>query len=433
MSGALFLAWLVENLVWSSAFMLLILTIRRPVAHHFSAGVAYALWLVPAVRLVAPPAEWIAQIFDTPLPSLPPILLTVDSGGQAASPSLGGPGQWVSLLLALWAAGAIIFLLLQGLAYRRFLKRLSLSMRSAGNHAGIPMFQSEAVDGPLAIGLLDRRIIVPAGFEQRYTPTERQLALDHERHHHCRGDILANHFALIVLAINWFNPIAWIAFRAFRADQELSCDAAIAGRASPQARSDYARALVKSASRPGLIAACPLNRADQLKRRLKMLNQHKYDRRRVWAGGAITAALVATSLTFGTASHAQDKAGVKERQRVIILESKDGAAPPAGERRQFRINRGADGKTRIEGLDAEISTRLERCESEQGVLNIDTGEGKERSRILVCTKDGSNPANRAQVLQGVRERIANQSDLSAETKQRILAEIDRAIGSARSN
>jgi beta-lactamase regulating signal transducer with metallopeptidase domain len=433
MIGSPFLAWLIENLVWSSAAMLLVLAIRRPVARCFGAGVAYALWLVPALRLVTPPAEWTAQILNTPLPSLPPILLSIEAGGEAAPPSLGGPGQWVPILLAVWAGGAILFLLLQGLAYRRFLNRLSASVRSAGSHCGLPLLESEVADGPLALGLLDRRIVVPADFEQRYSPAERQLALDHERHHHRRGDILANHFALVVLALNWFNPVAWAAFRAFRADQELSCDAAIAAQATPEARCDYARALVKSASRPGLIAACPLNRADQLKRRLKMLNHHRHDRSRLWAGSAITAALVGTSLMFGSAGHAQDKADNKERHRVIILEGKEGATPSTGQRRELRIRRGADGRSTVEGLDPEMSARLENCANEQGGLNVDTGEGRERTRILVCTKDGASPANRLEVLQKARERISSQSDLSAEIKQRIVGEIDRAIAAARGN
>jgi beta-lactamase regulating signal transducer with metallopeptidase domain len=427
------LGWFAENLVWASAAMLLVLAIRRPVARHLGAGAAYALWLIPAFRLIAPPADWIAAVFNTALPSLPPLLLSVESGGEAASPPLGGPGQWVPILLAVWAGGAFLFLIVQALAYRRFLARLSLSMRSAGSHWGLPLVESAAVDGPLALGLLERRIVVPAGFETRYTPAERRLALDHERYHHRRGDILANHVALVVLALNWFNPVAWIAFRAFRADQELSCDAAIAAAASPEARCDYARALVKSASRPGLIAACPLNRADQLKRRLKMLNHHKKDRRRLWAGSAVTTSLIATSLMFGTAGHAQDKADKQERSRIIILENKDGAAATPGERREIRVRRGADGRATVEGLSPEMSARLERCESEQGVLNVDTGEGKERTRIMVCSKDGANPANRAEVLRGVRERIAGQADLSAETKQRILEQIDRAIADARGN
>lgn len=427
-----FLGWLIENLIWASAAMLLVLAIRRPAAHHLGAGIAYALWLIPALRLVAPPAEWIAQLLNTQMPSLPPLLLSIEAGGEAASASVGGP-PWVPIVLALWAGGAFLFLILQALAYRRFLARLTGSMRSAGSHGGLPLIESAAVDGPLALGLLDRRIAVPAGFEERYTPAERRLALDHELHHHRRGDILANHIALIVLALNWFNPIAWIAFRAFRADQELSCDAAIAADATAEARCDYARALVKSASRPGLIAACPLNRADQLKRRLKMLNHHKTDRRRLWAGSAVIASLIATTMVFGTAGHAQDKAEGKERHRVIILENKEGAAPPAGERREFRIRRGPDGRVTTEGLDADMAARLERCESEQGVLNVDTGAGKERARILVCTKEGAGPADRLRVLEGVRDRISRQSDLSAETKQRILAEIERAIAAARAN
>jgi beta-lactamase regulating signal transducer with metallopeptidase domain len=196
-------------------------------------GVAYALWLVPALRLIAPPAEWVAQIFATPLPSLPPILVTIEAAGEAAPPSVDGPGQWVPILLAVWAGGAILFLLVQALAYRRFTAQLSASAHSAGAHWGVPLIESAAVEGPLALGLLNRRIVVPADFEDRYSPAERQLALDHERYHHRRGDILANHAALIVLALNWFNPIAWASFRAFRADQELSCDAAIAAQASP--------------------------------------------------------------------------------------------------------------------------------------------------------------------------------------------------------
>ena len=42
--------------------------------------------------------------------------------------------------------------------------------------------------------------------------------------------------ALLVLALNWFNPVAWVAFRAFRADQELACDAAVAAPRRPKPR-----------------------------------------------------------------------------------------------------------------------------------------------------------------------------------------------------
>jgi beta-lactamase regulating signal transducer with metallopeptidase domain len=476
--------------------MLLVLVIRRPVARLFGAGVAYALWLIPALRLVAPPADWTGFLFENPLPALSPILIVVDGAGGAAPPSLGGPGQWVPILLAVWAGGAILFLLFQTWSYRRFLARLRGSMRSAGNHDGVPLFASDAVDGPVAIGLVDRRILVPADFERR-------LALDHERHHHRRGDILANHVALNVLALNWCNPVAWIAFRAFRADQELSCDAAIAASAPPGLRSDYARALVKSASRPGLIAACPLHHADQLKRRLKMLNHHRKDRRRLLAGGALTGALLLTTMALGSPGFAHEaiaslpsavareaeerpgganrdllaaieerraaareklnasprsegaRAAVQfldkmvaqtqervadqedpargERHQVIILEREKGGAAPTGQRREIRVRRGPDGKVTTEGLPPGAAERFAECNAQNEVINVDSDEGKERTRILVCTKDGANPANRLQILQNVRDRMVKSIDLNEETRQRMLTEIDRAIAAARAN
>ena len=424
------IAWLAGNLLWASAAMLVVLAIRRPVAAALGAGAAYALWLVPALRLVAPPADWLAGS----LPTLPPIILSIDlvEAGTAV-PAAGA--AWLDLLVGLWLAGALLFLAYQALCYRLFLRRLSLSLESAGSHEGVPLLTSAAVEGPLALGLLDRRIVVPADFEQRYTPAERRLALDHERRHHRRGDILANHAALLVLALNWFNPVAWLAFRAFRADQELSCDAAVAAAAPAGARADYARALVKSASRPGLIAACPLNHADQLKRRLKMLKHHRKDRRRAWAGAAVTAGLVAASMAFGAPGLAQDKGEQKQERRIIIMEHRDGAPKAEGaerrERREFTLRRDGEGNVTRHVLDPEVEARIERCRQGGDSFNVDEGEGDQRTRILLCTQGEGSAANRVEALERARERIAANDDLAAETKQRILAQVDQAIARAR--
>ncbi len=421
------IAWLAGNMLWASAAMLVVLAIRRPVAATLGAGAAYALWLVPALRLVAPPMDWVAGS----LPTLPPIILSIDLAEGGGASSAAGV-TWLNLLAALWLGGALLFLAYQALCYALFLRRLGLSLESAGSHEGVPLLTSAAVEGPLALGLLDRRIVVPADFEQRYAPAERRLALDHERHHHRRGDILANHVALLALALNWFNPVAWLAFRAFRADQELSCDAAVAAAAPAEARADYARALVKSASRPGLIAACPLNHADQLKRRLKMLKHHRKDRRRAWAGAAVTTALVAASMAFGAPGLAQDKGEAKQERRIIIMEHRDGAPAAEGaERREFTLRRDGEGNVTRHVLDPEVEARIERCRQGGDSFNVDEGEGNRRTRILLCTQGEGSAANRAEALERARERIAGNDDLSAETKQRILAQIDQAIARAR--
>ena len=294
------IAWLIETLVAVTVLMAMVLVLRGAVARTFGAGWAYALWAVPALRLVLPPLPQLA-----PDLYLPPAMLFIPAAAEMAAPlpAEAGPGQWVPFMLAMWAGGAVIFLVLQWLAYRAFLGRLRETSRPARPplFGGIRTWISDSVDGPLALGVIERRIVLPGDFSRRYNPVERRLALEHELVHHKRGDIWWNLLATLFLAILWFNPFAWIAFRAFRSDQELACDAAVARTASLDERCDYARALVKSASRPGLIAVCALNPAGELKRRLKMMRAHRASPLRSAGGVVALAAFAAAGFALGSA------------------------------------------------------------------------------------------------------------------------------------
>ncbi|HEX8125770.1 MAG TPA: M56 family metallopeptidase [Allosphingosinicella sp.] len=298
------IAWLVETFVAVTLLMVMVLLLRGPVARSFGAGWAYALWAVPALRLILPPLPQLA-----PDLALPPVVLFIPTAAEMAAPlpAEAGPGQWVPFMLAMWAGGAVIFLILQWLAYRAFLGRIRETSRPArpALFGGIRTWISSAVDGPLALGVIERRIVLPGDFSRRYNPVERRLAMEHELVHHKRGDIWWNLVAMTVLALFWFNPVAWLAFRAFRSDQELACDAAVARTASLDERCDYARALVKSASRPGLIAACALNPAGELKRRLRMMRNHRASPLRSTGGIVALAAFAAAGFAVGTAGRPQ--------------------------------------------------------------------------------------------------------------------------------
>ena len=102
-------AWFFTNLAWASVLMLAVLAVRRPFARLFGAGPAYALWLLPALRLVMPPLP--AWPVPSPLPSQTLIVWAEDAA--APLPPDGGPGQWVPILLALWALGAAALLVWQ--------------------------------------------------------------------------------------------------------------------------------------------------------------------------------------------------------------------------------------------------------------------------------------------------------------------------------
>jgi beta-lactamase regulating signal transducer with metallopeptidase domain len=455
--------WLLANMAWASAAMLLVLVLRQPFARLFGAGSAYALWLVPALRLAMPPLPAFAPEMPRLVPPETFVVFVADTA--APLPPDGGPGQWVPWMLALWAGGAAVFLAWQFLSYRGFLTELSLSARAIGAHRGLPLVESAAVQGPIALGLLDRRIVVPADFETRYSAQERRLALDHESIHHRRGDIWWNHLSLLILALNWFNPVAWLAFRAFRADQELACDARVTAFASSEARLDYARALIKSASRPGLIAACPLNHADQLKRRLKMMKTHRSSRARMLAGAGAILAFGGVSLVFGSPGFAQPDgqaqaqaqapaqpqaatpaAPQRREERIIIRTDHDrhsttterhGSAGAPGERRErvmimTRDHAGGDQHAVTMNRDGHAhEVIIPDCAGGRSD-EVNEGTDNNRTRIVLCTRgDGATPAATADRLAQVRERIANDDDLSAEQRARVTAAIDRQIARLR--
>ena len=87
------------------------------------------------------------------------------SSGRAAAASRRTAGRGCPCCSRSGPLGAAAFLAWQWLAYRRFLTELSLDSRSIGAHRGLPLIESAAVQGPVALGLLDRRIVVPADFE----------------------------------------------------------------------------------------------------------------------------------------------------------------------------------------------------------------------------------------------------------------------------
>ena len=405
------IAWAIDTLIAATLLMLLVLAVRAPVARLFGAGWAYALWLLPLLRIAMPPLDLFSPEVAAALPDytiivLPAAAAAAASTAPAAAAATEGT-QIMPLLLALWGGGAAVFMLWQQSAYSAFLMSLGGHGRPASPpvHGGIKVIESESVDGPLAVGLLRRRIVVPLDFLERYSAEERALALDHELIHHRRLDIFWNYAALAMLAAMWFSPVAWAAFRAFRADQELSCDAAVTRRA-PQRRHDYARALIKSASRPGAVAACPLNSADQLKRRLKMLKEHRASRARTLGGAAAVAVLLAGGLALSSPGFAREEAPARATIRPIVLKAAANQAPII--------------------TKEEIDTLVERCAS--------SDEARDRSKRGVIVCDNGKAVDDPEVKRIVGkalERAQTQvrsAQLSAEQAERITdAAIERAV------
>jgi bla regulator protein BlaR1 len=123
---------------------------------------------------------------------------------------------------------------------RAYLRRMGVSARRDG------IAYADSPDpGPALVGLWRPLIVVPSDFDRRYTATERELILAHERTHARRRDPLANAVCAALRCLNWFNPLVHIAERLMRIDQELACDAEVVRR-HPNSRRSYADVMLKT-------------------------------------------------------------------------------------------------------------------------------------------------------------------------------------------
>lgn len=344
------IAWIVETFVATTLLMLLILAVRKPVGQYFGPDIAYALWLLPVLRLMLPPLpeSWRASA-ETPVAAASEVItyyiidpLAIPQASAAPLAAQAAPFDWLSLLLALWAAGALCFLGYHLIAHRRFCANLMrrAQVRRSVAEGRVQVIETDAATGPLAFGIWRKYVAFPRDFSARYDPLERNLALAHELGHHLRGDLIANWVALVVLALHWFNPVAWRAFRAFRADQEMACDALVLAGRAPALRHAYGRAIVKSAHGGAVSAACHLHTINELKGRLRMLSKHdRKSRTRITAGvaGATLLTLAGLALTAsGTQAAANLRADVGEAIGIdlaqaapVVPEAPVAPTPPA--------------------------------------------------------------------------------------------------------
>ncbi|WP_426166201.1 M56 family metallopeptidase [Sandarakinorhabdus sp. DWP1-3-1] len=307
-------SWVIETLVSSTALMLLVLAIRRPVARLLGARTAYALWALPALRLLLPPLPGWTTLYAPVAPHEPAApLASADTAIATALPAVTTSpaivtgidmGLMLPLLIALWAVGAAAWFGWQMWRYRRFMAEALATAESLASAGGVEVLVTPAVAGPMAAGIRHRRILLPADFTSRYTADERRLALLHEGAHHDRGDLLANLAGLAVVAAHWWNPVAHLAYRAFRRDQELACDATVLAGSTVDTRVAYGRAVIKSACSRTPAAACAMNHKSHLKQRIAMMKSSHDGAARAVSGGLFAVVAIAGGLLLSASGSA---------------------------------------------------------------------------------------------------------------------------------
>jgi TonB family protein len=235
--------WLIEQQLVISFLLLTLITLEAKAMKGLGAIVIYALWLLVPLLLIAN--------------NLPQDIISVDEKSiYRYIVKVGAETNTVNISLnwaLLWLSGCIGILSLGAIAQWKIYRLVKLDSRKVKLDLALPstltVVSNKQLSGPVLSGIFKPTLLIPEGFQNQFSARQQQLMINHELVHFHRGDNLYNLFALLFVAVFWFNPLTWMAYRAFRRSQELACDAVVLNQSTTEDQISYSKALVQCAER----------------------------------------------------------------------------------------------------------------------------------------------------------------------------------------
>jgi protocatechuate 3,4-dioxygenase beta subunit len=168
---------------------------------------------------------------------------------------------------------------------------------------------TQAVQAPAVFGLVRPVVLLPTDLE--VDSASLRLVLLHELAHLRRGDLWVQVVTSLVVAMHWFNPLAWWASRRLRAEAEMAADARVLRLTEAVEAHRFGEVLLSFASRAAagwalwFSAATMLSIAEgrhDLRHRIDAIVDFSRGRRAWWLVGMIAFVLLAiTGLTTAPA------------------------------------------------------------------------------------------------------------------------------------
>jgi TonB family protein len=243
------------------------------------------------------------------------------------------PRQWLAngapLLTALWAVGTAVSLLqmlLGWIAVER-LRRNAKPVSLPGVDDNIDLRLAEADSMPITYGLFRPVILLPSD-SLAWAPERRRIVVLHELAHVRRKDGATHLLARFALALYWWHPLVWTAWRESLNEQERAADDFVlrAGEPAP----DYASHLLAIArSMHSPTGALAMARASQLEGRLSAILDSQRTRHPLRAPTALAASLMALAILVPVAalqarsSPAQAVSTNNPEQARLLAQGKD--------------------------------------------------------------------------------------------------------------
>jgi len=217
-----------------------------------------------------------------------------------------GKADWRLWVTALWALGAAVALLRMLAAYlwmnhRRVRSRLwddrgefRALAKSLGIQGRVDLLKAAPGTMPMAVGVLKPAVFLPADAAD-WSAERRRVVLLHELAHVRRGDVAAHMMVRAALSLNWWNPLAWLAWReSLKECERAADDLVLAAGTRPSEYAGHLLEVARSMQSPAGTAWAALamaRRAEMEGRLLAILDPHT--RRHAGGRGTPAAALAA--------------------------------------------------------------------------------------------------------------------------------------------
>lgn len=161
------------------------------------------------------------------------------------------------ILLIVYTLGLIVVVGVLGSQKYRYIRRLKGGLLIEHNETintilremgmgHVLVFSNDDIASPMVCGLLNPRIYLPTQMDFRNTTMLRHV-LTHEIMHIRRKDNWIKCVMVIVLCLNWFNPLVWVMSKCLASDLEAACDAAVIRQCGEETKKDYAFSLLAMA------------------------------------------------------------------------------------------------------------------------------------------------------------------------------------------
>ncbi|MFT4810095.1 MAG: bla regulator protein BlaR1 [Paraglaciecola sp.] len=233
--------WLIEQQIVISFLLLTLITLEAKAMKNLGAEVIYALWLLVPLLLIANnlPRD-VISVDDKSI-----YRFIVEIGVATNTENIGL--NWILI----WFSGCFAILSLAAIAQWKIYRIAHFGSRKVELGIALPntltVVKNNQLSSPILSGIFKPTLLIPECFHSQFSVRQQHLMINHELVHFRRGDNLYNLFALLLVAVFWFNPLSWLAYRAFRRSQELACDAVVLKQSTTEDKISYSKALVQCA------------------------------------------------------------------------------------------------------------------------------------------------------------------------------------------